>query len=56
VSIRNVRRDVLKKLAKLELSEDDVKGLESEVQDLTDTYVKKVEELVAKKNKDLTTL
>ena len=56
VSIRNIRRDVLKKMGKMELSEDDKKGLEAEIQTLTDTTVKQVDGLVAKKNKDLTTV
>ena len=56
VAIRNVRRDVLKRTAKLDLGKDDVKATEKEVQDLTDSYVKQVEGLVAKKTKDLTTV
>lgn len=56
VAIRNVRRDVLKRAGKLDLGKDEQKGMEKEVQDLTDTYVKQVEGLVSKKNKDLTTV
>eukprot|EP01025_Chloroclados_australasicus_P044046 TRINITY_DN4746_c0_g1_i1.p1 TRINITY_DN4746_c0_g1~~TRINITY_DN4746_c0_g1_i1.p1 ORF type:complete len:241 (-),score=25.25 TRINITY_DN4746_c0_g1_i1:268-990(-) len=56
VAIRNVRRDVMKKIGNLDLSEDDIKALENEIQKLTDSYVKQVDEAVAKKNKELTTV
>eukprot|EP00892_Ulva_mutabilis_P002496 jgi/Ulvmu1/12247/UM086_0038.1 len=56
VAVRNVRRDVLKKADKLELSEDELKGVQDSVQDLTDSYVKKIDEMIAKKSKELTTV
>jgi ribosome recycling factor len=57
VAIRNARRDgndALKKLEKnKDISEDEQKRGEKAVQDLTDQYVKKVDELVAGKEKEL---
>lgn len=56
VAIRNVRKDVMKKIGPLKLPEDDEKALKDEIQKLTDTYVKQVDELVTKKSKELTTV
>ncbi len=57
ISIRNTRRDqmdVLKKGEKeKEFSEDDRIRGEEKVQEITDEYVKKVDELVEKKEKEL---
>lgn len=54
ISIRNARRDTnleLKKLVKEGLSEDIEKDAEATVQKLTDSYVKKVEDLLVIKRK-----
>jgi ribosome recycling factor len=59
VSIRNVRRDAneqLKKLLKSGLSEDLEKDAEHEIQELTDQYTKKVDEIVTTKEKDILTV
>jgi len=57
VSIRNIRRDEIEKLKKTEkelhVSEDDRKQGETEVQKLTDQYIKEVEALVQKKEKEI---
>ncbi|RMF16337.1 MAG: ribosome recycling factor [Gammaproteobacteria bacterium] len=57
VSIRNVRRDAnadIKELLKeKEISEDDEKKALDQIQKLTDTYVAKVDEALAVKEKDL---
>ncbi len=57
VAIRNIRRDAnstLKELEKeKEISEDDERRSEDEIQKLTDIHVKKVEELAAEKEKEL---
>ena len=48
VAIRNIRRDgndAFKKLAKEEVSEDEIKQLEDELQKLTDKYVKEIDGL-----------
>ncbi|KAG9456451.1 hypothetical protein H6P81_000959 [Aristolochia fimbriata] len=57
VAIRNIRRDAIKAYEKLEkekkLSEDNVKDLSSDLQKLTDSYMKKIESLQAQKEKEL---
>ena len=48
------------KLRKLEkdgdISEDELKGFETKIQDVTDKFIKEVDELYAKKEKELTTV
>jgi ribosome recycling factor len=44
VGVRNVRRDGNDHIKKLDLSEDDEKGYLEDVQELTDNFVKKVDE------------
>ena len=59
VGVRNARRDAietLKKLQKEGLPEDAEKDFEEDVQKLTDTYSKKVEEILAAKEKDMMTV
>jgi len=59
VSIRNARRDAIdkmKKEVKNGLPEDVEKDGEAEAQKLHDTYVKKVEELLAAKEKEIMTI
>ena len=57
VAIRNIRRDALAQLKDLqkekEISEDDERRASEEIQKLTDSYVKRVEELLAAKETDL---
>ena len=57
VAVRNIRRDavdyVKKAQKKGELTEDDQKKAEKDIQDLTDKYIKKVDEMCAKKEKEL---
>jgi ribosome recycling factor len=57
VSVRNIRRDAndsLKKAEKdKEISEDQLKKGLDEVQKLTDEYIKKIDDLLEKKEKDL---
>lgn len=58
VAIRNVRRDSMKAIEKLEkdgaLGEDGRKDLEAAVQRLTDDYVKQVDGLIKGKTEELT--
>ena len=58
VAIRNIRRDAMDKFKKMqkasEITEDDCKDLEKGLQKLTDDYIKKIEVLCAKKEKELT--
>lgn len=59
VSVRNARRDAndyLKKLLKEGLSEDEEKDAEKEVQDVTDKYIKLIEEKIEEKEKDIMTI
>ena len=57
VAVRNIRRDgmdtIKKELKKSEITEDDQKKGEKDLQDLTDKYIKKVDEMCAKKEKEL---
>ena len=57
VAIRNIRRDAMEKFKaqkkKSEITEDDLKDIEKELQKITDDYVKKIDDLVAKKDKEL---
>lgn len=59
VAIRNIRRDgndAFKKLAKQEVSEDEIKQLGDELQKMTDKYIKEVEALVEAKSKEIMTV
>lgn len=57
VAVRNIRRDgmdIFKTMKKNnEITEDDIKAAEKDVQDLTDKYVKKVDALLDAKEKEL---
>jgi ribosome recycling factor len=56
VAVRNLRRDGMDQIKKAKadgLSEDDQKFWESEMQELTDAYVKKVDELLDGKQKEI---
>ena len=59
VAIRNIRRDgndALKKLGKTDVSEDEIKQLEEQLQKLTDKYIKEVDALMEKKSKEIMTV
>ena len=57
VALRNIRREAMdeikKQVKKSEITEDDQKQLEKELQDLTDKRCKEVDELTAKKEQEL---
>ena len=57
VAVRNIRRDALDGVKKLkkdgQISEDDEKRFEIEIQKLTDDAVKKIEEMMIQKEKDI---
>ena len=57
VAIRNIRRDAMDKVKaakkKSEITEDEAKDIEKKLQDVTDKYIKKVDELCADKEKEL---
>lgn len=59
VAIRNIRRDgndAFKKLAKSDISEDEIKQLEDSLQKQTDKYIKDVDALIEKKSKEIMTV
>ena len=56
VSVRNIRHDGLEDVKKLELPEDEEKGLEKEIQDLVNDYNKKIEDLLKEKEEELLTV
>ena len=59
VAVRNIRRDgndAFKKLSKTEVSEDEIKSLEDELQKLTDKYVKVITDMVEEKSKEVLTV
>ena len=59
VAVRNIRRDAndaFKKLAKQDVSEDEIKDLETAVQKLTDKYIKDVDAAVDAKSKEILTV
>lgn len=59
VAIRNIRRDgndALKKLKGSEVSEDEIKDLETKLQKLTDKYIAEVDKSVEAKSKEVLTV
>ena len=60
VAVRNVRRDemdlVKAQLKNSEISEDEAKSDEAKIQKKTDNYVAKIDEITAKKEKDIMTV
>ncbi|MCI9218349.1 MAG: ribosome recycling factor [Lachnospiraceae bacterium] len=59
VAIRNIRRDgndFLKKLGKGDVSEDEIKQLEDQLQKTTDKYIKEVDAMMEKKSKEIMTV
>ena len=59
VAVRNVRRDAndaFKKLAKQDVSEDEIKELEDQIQKMTDKFVKEIEKAVEEKSKEILTV
>ena len=59
VAIRNIRRDgndAIKKLKGTEVSEDEIKDLENELQKLTDKYIANVDKAIDVKSKEVLTV
>ncbi len=59
VAVRNIRRDgndAFKKLAKEDVSEDQIKQLGEELQKMTDKFVKEIDKLVEEKSKEILTV
>ncbi len=57
VAVRNVRRDFIEEIKKLEkekkISEDDAKGAQKKIQEITDEFIKKLDELLVKKQGEI---
>ena len=57
IAVRNIRRDTKEELKNLEkekhLSEDDVKKSHDEIQKITDLFIKKVDEILEHKEKEI---
>lgn len=57
IAVRNVRRDGMDSLKKLEkegeISEDDHRRFSAEIQNLTDSFIKKIDEALAQKEQDI---
>ncbi|MGL4952486.1 MAG: ribosome recycling factor [Culicoidibacterales bacterium] len=56
VGVRNARRDANDALKKLDITEDEVKSYQDDVQKLTDTYVKKADDIAKAKETDVLTV
>lgn len=56
IALRNIRRDAQEALKKAKLPEDEMKRAEKELQAMIDDNNKKIDELLAKKEKELTTV
>jgi len=60
VAIRNIRRDAVDAIRKQEkggeLAEDEARDLQDKVQKLTDKAISKIDQLLAEKEKDITTV
>lgn len=62
VSIRNIRRTYIDKIKKTKdnketpATEDDIKQAEKEMQDLTDKFIKKIDEIIVIKEKEVMTV
>ena len=57
VAVRNIRRDAIDKFKKQqkksEITEDDYKDVEKDIQKLTDDYIKEIDKICEKKDKEL---
>ena len=57
VSIRNVRRDIIENIRKLEkdssISEDEKRDSENKIQNITDEFVKEIDNMLAQKEQDI---
>ena len=56
VAVRNIRRDgndAFKKLAKEDVSEDQIKQLGDELQKMTDKFIKEIDKLIDEKSKEI---
>ena len=59
-AVRNVRREAMEKFKKQqkasEITEDDLKIMEKDMQQMTDDYIKKIDEITSRKEKELSVI
>lgn len=57
VAVRNIRRDAIEKFKKQkkdnEITEDDLKDLEEQIQKMTDKFVKQIDSIISEKEKEI---
>ena len=57
VSVRNIRRDANENFKQMkknkEISEDDARSNQSKIQEITDEFIKKIDELLKRKEKEI---
>ncbi len=57
IAIRNIRRDAIEEYRALkkegEITEDDLKNAEKDIQDLTDKYISEIDKIVDLKGKEI---
>ncbi|MCZ4317916.1 ribosome recycling factor [Aequorivita viscosa] len=56
IGVRNDRKNANNDLKGLEISEDLKKGLEDDIQEMTDTHIKKIDEMFVAKEKEIMTV
>lgn len=60
VAIRNIRRDAIDEVRKQEkssdISEDESRGLQDDIQKVTDKFTEKIDQLLTAKEKDIMTV
>ena len=56
VAVRRDANDAFKKLAKQDISEDEIKELEEKIQKVTDKFVKEIDKAVDEKSKEILTV
>ena len=56
IGVRNDRKNANNDLKALDISEDLKKSLESDIQEMTDQHIKKIDEILAKKEKEIMTV
>ncbi|MGK7932609.1 MAG: ribosome recycling factor [Microcystaceae cyanobacterium] len=60
VAIRNIRRDAIESVRKQEkksdISEDESRDLQDDIQKVTDKFIKEIDQMLAKKEKEITTV
>lgn len=56
IGVRNDRKNANQEIKKLDISEDDKKALEAEIQKLTDTHIEKIDKILVAKEKEIMTV